>query len=384
MPLQTSGPISLADVNVELARSSTQSINMDEYAVRELAGALPPVIFGFPLSYGMADFYGKSRSVPINWQVYGGGAGGGTGYTYSSVAPGGGGGAAGVRVRSSGGAIQFNPGQWYTVIIGAGGAGAAPLSDPYGGGNNGTYSAIDSAGTMYYTTHDTTTSGLVSGGGKNGGYYLDEFQNQIISSGYGGRGGSSYFWGQAVEYRGIEPTLSYLLGGGGGGASYNNGPVGYSQSDGSNTYGAGGNGAVQLTTTSIEGFNNFGGGGGGGAGGYNPPSDYYVNPGTGGNAHGGSGGTAYYSSYSEGWIQVPTGDAVVNTGSGGGGGAGMNSYAYGFSTVARGGNGSSGVVYIQYPSSFPNLVYTGNYDVPFTASGYKTYRLTSSGQFKVG
>lgn len=53
MTLQSSGAISLNNVNVELGRSGTASINMNETAVRTLAG----VASG---SYGMNSFYGKS------------------------------------------------------------------------------------------------------------------------------------------------------------------------------------------------------------------------------------------------------------------------------------------------------------------------------------
>lgn len=54
MTLQSSGAISLYDVNIELGRSGAASINMNEAAVRTLAG----VPSG---SYGMNSFYGKSN-----------------------------------------------------------------------------------------------------------------------------------------------------------------------------------------------------------------------------------------------------------------------------------------------------------------------------------
>lgn len=54
MTLQTSGAISLNNVNVELGRSGTASINMNETAVRTLAGKASGAI-------SMSDFYGKSN-----------------------------------------------------------------------------------------------------------------------------------------------------------------------------------------------------------------------------------------------------------------------------------------------------------------------------------
>jgi hypothetical protein len=55
MTLQTSGAISLNNVNVELGRSGTASINMNETAVRTLAGKASGAI-------SMSDFYGKSNA----------------------------------------------------------------------------------------------------------------------------------------------------------------------------------------------------------------------------------------------------------------------------------------------------------------------------------
>lgn len=53
MTLQSSGAISLANVNVELGRSSTTTITMNETVVRNLAGIASGAI-------SMSDFYGKS------------------------------------------------------------------------------------------------------------------------------------------------------------------------------------------------------------------------------------------------------------------------------------------------------------------------------------
>ena len=55
MALQSSGYISLNDVNVELGNSGTASINMGSSAVRDLFGVASGAI-------SMSDGYGKSSS----------------------------------------------------------------------------------------------------------------------------------------------------------------------------------------------------------------------------------------------------------------------------------------------------------------------------------
>lgn len=60
MALPGSGTISLSAVNVELGRSSTAAINMNETTVRQLAG----VGSG---GYGMNAFYGKSNNPTFNY-----------------------------------------------------------------------------------------------------------------------------------------------------------------------------------------------------------------------------------------------------------------------------------------------------------------------------
>lgn len=63
MPLQSSGQISLGDVNVELGRSRTQQIGMNETVVRTLGGRASG-------SIGFNHFHGKSNCPP-NGTYYG-------------------------------------------------------------------------------------------------------------------------------------------------------------------------------------------------------------------------------------------------------------------------------------------------------------------------
>lgn len=65
MTLQSSGPISLGNVNTELGRSATATISLGETAVRTLAG----VPTG-PIS--LSNLYGKSNAPPVTFTPPGG------------------------------------------------------------------------------------------------------------------------------------------------------------------------------------------------------------------------------------------------------------------------------------------------------------------------
>lgn len=85
MTLQSSGAISLANVNTELGRSSTASISLGETAVRNLAGVASGAI-------ALSNLYGKSNSPSntislSNYQVnsYGTDVSANSSYTLSST-----------------------------------------------------------------------------------------------------------------------------------------------------------------------------------------------------------------------------------------------------------------------------------------------------------
>lgn len=65
MTLQSSGAISLSNVNTELGRSATATISLGEAAVRTLAG-----VPSGPIS--LSDLYGKSNAPPVTFTPPGG------------------------------------------------------------------------------------------------------------------------------------------------------------------------------------------------------------------------------------------------------------------------------------------------------------------------
>lgn len=65
MTLQSSGAISLANVNTELGRSSTANISLGETAVRTLAGVASGAI-------SLSNLYGKSNAPAVSFSPDGG------------------------------------------------------------------------------------------------------------------------------------------------------------------------------------------------------------------------------------------------------------------------------------------------------------------------
>lgn len=62
MTLPTSGIITFADINIELGKSATDSISLNDSDVRSLAGVPSGTI-------RMSDFYGKSAAAPLSASI---------------------------------------------------------------------------------------------------------------------------------------------------------------------------------------------------------------------------------------------------------------------------------------------------------------------------
>ena len=177
----------------------------------------------------------------------GGGAGGsvGTGYYGNSANGGGGGGLAWVNY------IPVTPGQGYTVVVGAAGAGQISGNQGYG----------TSGGDSYFINNTTVKGGggLVSPNdqeGGNGGVPVTATNYGTYGGGSGGKGGGAYGW-----------SFVGCGGGGAGGYTGNGGKGGNAMAIGgspaTDSGGGGGGGGGQAS-----GFSGYisGGGGGGGVG----------------------------------------------------------------------------------------------------------------------
>jgi hypothetical protein len=234
--------------------------------------------------------------------VAGGGSGGGS--------VGGGGGGGGVTYVSG---LSINPGQNYTVTVGAGGARASRQT----GGNSGGASAFGS---------------ITSDGGGGGGCAKESASGFDGKNGGSGGGGSS--WGDraytagtgtASQGNGGAPGSVNPGGGGGGGGA---GTPGSAHGSGTR------NGGVGLIFDITGSAVYYGGGGGGGG----------EKPGLGGIGGGGSG------TYED--FAVP---GVPNTGGGGGGGYVFNDDYKRGGGAGGGGGGGSGIVVIRYSICSSNL-----------------------------
>ena len=268
----------------------------------------------------------------LSYLVIGGGGAGGGNYR------GGGGGAGGYRTnwngenqgggQSSGGTFTVNPNgsPTYSIVVGAGGAGA---SNTHGG----------SGGQSKFDT-------ITADGGGGGGHYSTKEGQPSPGNGSGGGGGSPNRAGGSsgtYGYNGGQGGAdNQQCGGGGGGAAL----VGYA----GNNSGTGGDGGTALASTITGSSVLRAGGGGGGAygGGNNIPVG-----GGGGAGNGRYGNNPYQNGLS----------ATANTGSGGGGSSG--------SSGGVGGNGGSGVVILRYPST-ANATYSAGVTKTTTTVGSDT------------
>ena len=260
-------------------------------------------------------------TVEVEYLVIGGGGGGAGG-----SAAGGGGGAGGYLTATN---YSLNPGQAYSITVGAGGAGntSPDNNDASDGGNSvfGTITAIGGGGgagtgpALASYAGDGRTGGS-GGGGRYGG------SGGAGTSGQGNAGGASTSGGSRGS-------------GGGGGA----GAAGTDGGTGSTDAGSGGAGlASSITGTSVTRA-----GGGGGA---TWNSNTYTNGGAGGGGNGGSSATA----------------GAANTGGGGGGNG----------SSANGQAGGSGVVIIAAQQAAATV--TGTYTVDTSGrSGWHVYTFTA-------
>ena len=257
-------------------------------------------------------------TIPIQWLVVAGGGGGGSEYAA-------GGGAGGLRtsygsispITISGGSMEstFQAFQAtsYAITVGGGGSGTRDLwpasNGPGANGANSIFATITSTGGGGGGTNTGLNGGSGGGAGCSGGTgNIGTAVTSPVVQGFNGGNRGSY-------------SPKFPAGGGGGAKE-----VGYSASNQS-TSGAGGDG---LEINILGGTGNFyaGGGGGGGQSG--------VSAGSGGSSIGGSGtGTTI------------GGTAIVHTGSGGGGGGSI-------SPGRAGGDGSSGIIILRYPTAKVN------------------------------
>lgn len=196
MALQSSGPISLNNVNVELGLAGTTSINMNQTTLRVL---FKKTTSGSTIS--MSDGYGKSRMPStIEVLVVAGGGGAGSG----------GGGGGGVLPWFT---ITPTQGTVYAITVGAGGAtngttgGDSQFTSSYlakGGGGGGTTQG--SAGKTGGSGGGTANPGRGSSGSPGAGYTNPTVGQPTYNIVQGQRGG----YGR--DYGGYP----YLAGGGGG------------------------------------------------------------------------------------------------------------------------------------------------------------------------
>lgn len=325
MPLESSGSLSFGgsvqdrSINLELRRSATSTLGLNDGEARYLANVPTGNI-------SVSDFYGKSYysfgqaafTTPGTFEwvcpndvftvsvvCVGGGGGGDAGDDLIGVGGGGGGGALAYRNN-----IEVVAGQTYTIIVGSGGlaqitvngtttqesisgTASSAFSCVAGGGANGTRSTGGGIGIGIGTASASggTVSGVYNGGYAGGtGGTVDTSSVGFRVPGGGGAAGYSGIGGEGARGArapGTSPTASGLggssgLGGGGGGGGSgfsnetirtntagNGGGVGIL---GQGPSGAGGSGG-SLTIAATDGGNgssgSFGAGGSGGIGGDN-------------------------------------------------------------------------------------------------------------------
>lgn len=215
MPLPTSGPLSLSDINIEVGRASNATCSMNDEIVRDL------IDVGENGNQSIQQYRGQSRDVSFNYELIGGGGAGGFGVSDGGAS---GRGASGGVTRITGTSITDitadggeggrNAVIGYTVT--AGRAGEASIYGSGGaGGGNGT------AG------QDAPASSYGAGGG-GGGHDTPSFFDSSGNAGEGGSAGTRVTGTLSVLY---GTVLSIQLGAGGVGTgglrSGGDGGIGY-------------------------------------------------------------------------------------------------------------------------------------------------------------
>lgn len=175
MALPSTGSISMDQVRIELGLSGAISLNQAN--VRTLAGKPSGTI-------SMSDLRGKSAIVTVTAQALVVAGGGGT-FTHSwnvsaQRSRSGSGGGGGFIEHSSFNLVQ---GTTYTVVVGAGGAGAPNGYTPAGrGGNSSAFGMTAFGGGAGTVGGITTNSTGGSGGGMSKSYIYDEYTYDYVDS----------------------------------------------------------------------------------------------------------------------------------------------------------------------------------------------------------
>lgn len=292
MTLPVSGAISLSDVNVELQRSATATISMNDAELRTLF-AVPSGAIGLATGYGRANklvisITSNQTNLDLrSWLIS-------QGWNQTSNVE-----------------VTINSGVW--VSSNSTGTPALNVSGSFPNGlkitNNGTIAGMGGAGgnagsgagsvggtaLQVSTACSVTNNNIIAGGGGgggaggNGGQYVN-FTNAFVSGGGGGGGRSGLINRSGGSPNGGTGTSGGAGGGGGGGAAnYVSGE--YGQYQGTVYGGAGGSGG------------NWGAGGAGGGGSYF--SGYWANY-TSGGGGGGSGGKSVVGSGYITWLATGT------------------------------------------------------------------------------
>lgn len=306
----------ITSVRIYPGQSGSQFVSGSTFTLYGIGSGSPKAFGGDEVrtdgTYWYHIFRSSGRFEPVqtlscDYLVVAGGGGGGADF-------GGGGGAGGFRT-ASGFSVPGNT--FYTVLVGAGAAGAVQSGSTTIGSNSvfSTITAAGGGGGGMGSTDYNTTNGFARDGGSGGG--AGGFNSSAAadnglgntpstSPSQGNNGGLGFFNGSTNAGGG---------GGGGAGAVGSNAVL--------NQAGAGGAGtASSITGTSVT----YAGGGGGGG---------YVTGGCAAGAGGAGGGGAGGGSDSQNGF-----NATANTGGGGGGNAGGG--------LGSGGNGGSGIVIIRY------------------------------------